>query len=669
MIEQRINELIEIINKASYEYYVLDNPTITDQEYDDYYSELLSLEEKYPELKREDSPTNRVGGNALDKFEKVTHEKPMLSFDDIFNDEEIVAFDERIRKTITNPTYTIEPKMDGLSGSLIYKNGILVRAATRGDGVIGENITLNVKTIKTVPLKLTKEIDIEVRGEIYMSKKAFEKVNLEREKLGQNLFANPRNAAAGSVRQLDSKITAKRSLDFMAYFIPNPEEYGLKTQFESLEFLKDLGFMTNYKLNTIANNSEEIISSIKSLGEKRANLPYGIDGVVIKVNDLKDEEKLGYTSRVPRWGIAYKFPAEEVLTTLKEIKFTVGRTGKITPNAIFSPVHVDGSLVSKATLHNEDYCLQKDVRVNDIIVIRKAGDVIPEVVEVKFERRTESKEPFKMITACPMCNENLIKKDANHYCINENCPARNIENLIHYASRDAMNIEGFGDAIVEDFYNMGYLKKVHNFYSLDKYKDELMSLEGFGEKSIIKLLSSIEKSKSNSLERLLFALGIRHVGSKTAKILAKNYKNIDNLIKATYEELSEIPDIGDIIAKSIIDYFQTEDNLETIKKLKEFNVNMEYINDNYQEVEEFLGKTFVLTGSLTNITREEATSIIENFGGKVSGTVSSKTSVVIVGENAGSKYDKAISLGITTWNEEAFLEKIEEYKQGDKNGN
>ena len=661
-VQERIDELINIINKASYEYYVLDNPTITDQEYDDYYQELLSLEDKYPEYKREDSPTTRVGGNALDKFEKVTHEKPMLSFDDIFNDEEIASFDERIRKVIPNPTYTLEPKMDGLSGSLIYKNGILVRAATRGDGVTGENITLNVKTIKTVPLKLTKEIDIEVRGEIYMSKKAFEKINQEREKLGQNLFANPRNAAAGSVRQLDSKITAKRNLDFMAYFIPNPEDYGLKTQSESLAFLKELGFMINDKLNTVATSVEEMITTIKKLGEKRPNLPYGIDGVVIKVNDLKDEEKLGYTTRVPRWGIAYKFPAEEVLTTLKEIKFTVGRTGKITPNAIFSPVHVDGSLVSKATLHNEDYCIGKDIRIGDVIVIRKAGDVIPEVVEVKFERRTYDSIPFKMIDTCPMCNEKLIKKDANHFCINENCPARHIENLIHYASRDAMNIEGFGDAIIEDFYNMGYLKKVYNFYNLDKYKDELMTLEGFGEKSIIKLLSSIEKSKDNSLERLLFALGIRHVGSKTAKVLAKNYKNIDSLMKSTYEELSEIPDIGDIIAKSIIEYFQNEENIETINKLKEYGINMEYINNNYQEIEEFLGKTFVLTGTLNNITREEASTIIENLGGKVSGSVSSKTSAVIVGTSPGSKYTKAVSLGIPIWEEETFLEKIEEYK-------
>ncbi len=658
MIEARMDELIKIINKASYEYYVLDNPTITDQEYDDYYMELLSLEKKYPELKRADSPTNRVGGNALDKFEKVTHEKPMLSFDDIFNGEEIMAFDERVRKVIPNPVYTLEPKMDGLSGSLIYKNGVLERAATRGDGITGENITLNVKTIKTVPLRLTKDIDIEVRGEIYMSKKSFEKANLEREAMGEAPFANPRNAAAGSVRQLDSKITAKRNLDFMAYFIPNPEDYNLKTQSESLAFLKELGFLTNDKLNTTVSNLTDMEKKIADMHNKRKSLPFAIDGVVIKVDNLKDEEKLGYTTRVPRWGIAYKFPAEEVLTTLKEIKFTVGRTGKITPNAIFSPVHVDGSLVSKATLHNEDFCLEKDIRKGDVIVVRKAGDVIPEVVEVKFERRKEELPPFKMITNCPMCDTPLIKKDANYFCPNNSCPARHIENLIHYASRDAMNIDGFGDNIVEDFYNMGYLKTPADFYHLDKYKEELMSLEGFGEKSIIKLLASIENSKSNSLERLLFALGIRHVGAKTAKILARNYKNIDALMNATYEELSNINDIGDIIAKSIIDYFHDEDNINLINKLKENNLNTEYINNNYHESEEFVGKTFVLTGTLINTTREEATAIIENLGGKVSGSVSTKTSAVILGENPGSKYTKALSLNIPIWNEEEFLQKV-----------
>ena len=605
MIENRINELIQIINQASYEYYVLDQPTITDQEYDDYYKELLSLEEKYPEYKKEDSPTSRVGGEILDKFVKVTHNNPMLSFDDIFNEEEIIEFDERIRKTIKNPTYTVEPKMDGLSGSLIYKKGVLVRAATRGDGITGEDITLNVRTIKSVPLRLFQDIDIEVRGEIYMSKSSFEKANQEREQNKEPLFANPRNAAAGSVRQLDSKIAASRNLDFMAYFLPNPEEYGIQTQAEALEFLKMLGFVTNYKFNIVASNVKQIIKHIQKLEQQRPNLPYEIDGVVLKVNSLEQEKKLGYTSRVPRWGIAYKFPAIEVLTTLKEIKFTVGRTGKITPNAIFSPVHVAGSLITKATLHNEEYCIQKDVRIHDIISIRKAGDVIPEVVEVKIERRKENSVPFEMICECPICKTPLIKKEANHYCPNIHCPARHIEGLIHFVSRDAMNIEGFGERIIEDFYNLGYLKTFTDFYHLDIYQEELMKLEGFGSKSILNLLESIEASKNNSLERVIFALGIRYVGKKTAKILASYYHTMDHLMQVTYDELVAIENIGEMIAGSVVQYFQEEKNKVEIQKLKELGLCMEYKETKVNLDEVFSNKTFVLTGTLEQMTREE----------------------------------------------------------------
>ena len=661
-IRNRMNELIEIINKASIEYYVNDNPSITDQEYDDYYSELLRLEEEYPELKREDSPTIRVGGEALSKFEKVEHKTPMLSFDDIFNEDEIIAFDERIRKSINNPTYTVEPKMDGLSGSLIYEKGLLVRVATRGNGLVGENITANGKTIKSIPLRLKKDIDIEVRGEIYMSKASFEKANKEREVNGEALFANPRNTAAGSVRQLDSKITAKRNLDFMAYFIPNPKDYGIKTQDESLKFLRELGFVTNYKLNTIASNAEEIIRDIKLLGEIRKSLPYEIDGVVLKVNNLEDEDRLGYTARVPRWGIAYKFPAEEVLTTLKEIKFTVGRTGKITPNAIFSPVHVAGSLISKATLHNEDYCITKDVRVGDTISIRKAGDVIPEVVRVLKERRNGTEKEFQMLEYCPICHTKIVRKDteADYYCPNEMCPARKIENIIHFASREAMNIDGLGESIIEDLYNENFIINITDIYDIDKYEEELMNLEGYGKKKIDNLKSAIKNSKNNSLERLIFGLGIRNVGAKTAKVLAKYYKTLDNLMNASYEELVNISDIGDIIAKSIINYFSNEDNKNIITKLKQLGVNTTYINNSgYEEKDEFKGKTFVLTGSLVNITRDKASEIIESLGGKVSSSVSSKTSVVVVGDSPGSKYDKALALGIPIWQEDEFLDKIE----------
>ena len=653
-MKERMDELIDYINKASYEYYVLDNPTITDQEYDDYYNELLSIEEKYPELKREDSPTNRVGGAVLDKFEKVTHDHPMLSFDDIFNEEEIILFDERIKKVVSTAHYTLEPKMDGLSGSLIYKKGVLVRGATRGDGVTGEDITTNIKTIKSVPLRLTEDIDIEVRGEIYMSKKSFLEANREKVKNGEKEFANPRNAAAGSIRQLDSKVAAKRNLDFMAYFIPNPEDYGIKTQKESLEFLRKLGFVTNYKLNGYAKNVKDITNYINSLSEKRDNLPFEIDGVVLKVDNLEDEKRLGFTSRVPRWGIAYKFPAKEVLTTLKEIKFTVGRTGKITPNAIFSPVHVSGSLVSKATLHNSDYCIDKDVRVGDTISIRKAGDVIPEVVEVKLDRRKEDSVPFKMIGNCPMCNSVLVRKDANHYCKNEHCPSRKIESLIHFSSRDAMYIEGFGESIVEDFYNLGYLKNIDDFYTLDKYKDELMLLEGFGEKSISKLLESASNSKKNSLERLLFGLGIRYVGKKTAKILSKYYKTMDNLIKADFDELKSINDIGDVIAKSIVDYFSDEKNINLINRLKDLNLNMRYLGEEVNTSNENInGKTFVITGTLSR-PRDEIKEEIEGLGGNVTGSVTKKTDYVIAGEKAGSKLTKANELGISVLTEEEY---------------
>ena len=661
-IRNRMNELIEIINKASIEYYVNDNPSITDQEYDDYYSELLRLEEEYPNLKKEESPTSRVGGKVLDKFEKVSHKSPMLSFDDIFNDEEIMAFDERIKKTIANPVYTVEPKMDGLSGSLIYEKGVLVRAATRGDGLVGENITTNAKTIKSIPLKLNKDIDIEVRGEIYMSKSSFNKVNKEREEKGEALFANPRNAAAGSVRQLDSKVTAKRGLDFMAYFIPNPRDYNIKTQEESLKFLRELGFVTNYKLNTVASSANEIIKDIEVLAKKREGLPYEIDGVVLKVNSLDDEERLGYTARVPRWGIAYKFPAEEVLTTLKEIKFTVGRTGKITPNAIFSPVHVAGSLVSRATLHNEDYCKSKDIRVGDIISIRKAGDVIPEVVRVLKERRLGELPPFKMLDKCPICDTEIIRneKEADYYCPNMKCPARKIENLIHFASRNAMNIDGMGEAILEELYNEGFITDITDIYDIDKYEEELINLNGYGKKKIDNLKKATINSKSNSLERLLFGLGIRNVGAKTAKILAKYYKNIDNIMSASIEELTNINEVGPIIAKSVYEYFNNEENIKLIDKLKEIGINMNYINNSdYEEKDEFMGKTFVLTGTLVSITRDKASEIIESLGGKVSSSVSKKTSAVIVGDSPGSKYDKAIELGIPIWQEEEFIQKIE----------
>ena len=659
-VKKRIDELIKIINKANYDYYIDNISNITDQEYDRYMQELMMLENTYPELKREDSPTVRVGSKVLDKFEKVTHEIPMLSLGNVFNEEEVRSFDEKVRKEVDNPKYVCELKIDGLSVSAIYKDGILVRGATRGDGVTGENITNNVKTIKSLPLTLTEKVDIEVRGEIYMSKKAFHEINKKREKNNEPLFQNPRNAASGSVRQLDSKITAKRKLDCIIYHLPNPLDYNIYTHYDALEYMRKLGCPVSDN-NVIANNVDEVIDYINKWTELRPTLPYEIDGIVIKVNDINDQNKLGFTARTPKWAVAYKFPATEVTTRLIDIIFTVGRTGKITPNAVLEPVKVAGSTIARATLHNEDNVLVKDIRKGDIVVIRKAGDVIPEVVRSIKERRTGSEERFRMIDTCPICHTKLIRKDteADYFCPNIECDARNIENLIHYAERDAMNIEGLGESAIEDLYNEGFLKSITDIYHLEKYEKELLLLEGYGLKKINNLKEAILKSKDNSLERLLFGLGIRQVGNKTAKLLARQYKNIDNIINATFEELNSINDIGPIIAKNIVEYFKEEDNIKLINDLKELGINMTYIsNNNYTESDEFLNKTFVLTGTLNNITREKATEIIESLGGKVSSSVSKKTSAVILGDNPGSKYDKAVSLNIPIWEEDEFLEKI-----------
>ena len=658
MIEKRMDELIEIINKASIEYYTNDNPTITDQEYDDYYHELEKLENEYPELVREDSPTKRVGGRVIDEFTKVEHKVPMMSLGDIFSEEEVIEFDKRIKKTIKNPTYVCELKIDGLSVSLIYENGKLVRGATRGNGTVGEDITHNVLTIKSIPMTISKKIDIEVRGEIYMPKKSFDKLNEEREKNGQNLFANPRNAAAGSVRQLDSKVAAKRNLSTFIYHLPEPEKFNIKNHSDALEFMKELGFVVNSNIK-VCQNIKEVIDYINEWTTSRSSLPYEIDGIVIKVNNLDEQKELGYTSRTPKWAIAYKFPAEEVLTKLKDIEFCVGRTGKITPRADLDPVHLAGSVIRSVTLHNEDYIKEKDIMINDTIVLHKAGDVIPEVVRVEKSRRTGNEIPFKMIDNCPICGTKLIKKEkeANYFCPNEYCDARNIEGLIHFSSRPTMNIEGFGENIVEDFYNMGYLKRVPDYYKLYKKKQELKELEGFGEKSINNLLDNIEKSKSNSLEFLLFALGIRYIGKKTAKILASNYQNIDNLMNASYEELVQIKDIGDVIADSVYKFFKEESNIKIINELKELGLNMNYLGT-LKKDDKFSDKTFVLTGTLSKLTRDEATTEIENRGGKVTSSVTKKTDVVIVGENPGSKYTKAQELNIPIWSEEQLLSNL-----------
>lgn len=652
-MKERIDELVTILNEANYNYHVLDNPTITDQEYDSLFRELQILEEKNPSLVRSDSPTHRVGGVVLDSFKKVTHKIPMMSLGDIFNEDEVRQFDARIKKEGINPTYVCELKIDGLSVSLHYEKGKLVTAATRGNGTIGEDITNNVKTIKTVPLTLKEEIDIEVRGEIYMSKETLKKLNEERKAKNQPLLQNCRNAAAGSIRQLDSKVCASRKLDCWIYHLPNPEDYGIKTHWEALEFMKKLGFKTNPN-NLLVTDVEGIIDYIHYKGKERPNLSYDIDGVVVKVNNLEEQKKLGFTAHHPKWAIAYKFPAEEVLTKLKDIIFTVGRTGQITPNAVLEPVIVAGSTISRATLHNEDYVKAKGLKIGDIISIHKAGDVIPEVGEVKLDRRTGNEKDFEMITRCPMCNEPIFKKEGqvDYFCINPHCPARHIEGLCHFVSRKAMNIDGLGDRIIEDFYNLKYIKDITDIYKLGCFRDELTELEGYGNKSIDNLLEAIENSKENSLERLLFGLGIPNVGEKTSKILAARYETLDNLMNATFEELNQIPDIGEIIAKSIIDFFQNEKNRDIIEELKELKVGMEYTGPKVVINENFNGKTFVITGTLTKYTRDEVEEKIENLGGKTSSSVSKKTSAVIVGENPGSKYTKAVELGIPIWNEE-----------------
>ena len=659
-IEKRIKELVSIINEANYNYHVLDNPTITDQEYDKYLEELYKLEEKYPELVQEDSPTKKIGGEVLDKFLKVTHEKPMMSLSDVFNEDEIVLFDSRIRKEGVNPKYVCELKIDGLSVSLLYKKGVFTRAATRGNGIVGEDITNNVRTIKTVPMRIKENIDIEVRGEIFMSKKTLEELNKKREENGEPLFKNCRNAAAGSIRQLDSSITKSRNLEVFIYHLPNPEDYGIKTHLEALKYMEKLGFRTNRQNNKLVNNIDEVLSYIKEKGEIRDSLPYDIDGVVIKLNDLVDQQKVGYTMRYPKWATAYKFPAEISYTKLVDIKFTVGRTGQVTPNAILEPVNVMGSTISKTTLHNEDFVLSKEIKIGDIVGIKKAGDVIPEVVCVLKERRTGLEKDFVMTKTCPICGSSLVKheNESAYYCENKYCDRRKIESLIHFASREAMNITGFGERIIEDFYNFGYIKSILDFYHLDKISEELETLEGFGKKSIDNLLTEIENSKHNSLERLIFGLGIRYVGKKTAKILAKYYKNIDNLFNANYDELEAINDVGVKIANSVYEYIQNDENKRLIDNLKILGLNMEYLG-NDQEKEEFSNKTFVITGTLST-SRDEIREHIESLGGKVSDSVSKKTDYLILGENPGSKYDKALKLGVKIIKEEELNEMFEE---------
>lgn len=660
----RIDELCSLLNKYNYEYYILDKPSVSDAEYDRLMQELIYLEEKYPEYQKKDSPTLRVGSAVASSFPKVEHKLPMLSLGNVFNEDEIIKFDERIRKEGFNPSYICELKIDGLAISLIYENGVLVKGVTRGDGQTGEDITNNVRTIHTIPLKLKENISIEVRGEIYIEKKELERINKERAKDNLEPYQNCRNLASGSVRQLDSKVTASRRLNNFIYHLPNPLEYEIYRHSEVLSAFEKLGFHVNphYKK---CDSIKEVIEYIEEMTKKREELTYDIDGIVIKVNDIRMQEELGYTAKSPKWATAYKFPATKVTTRLKDIIFTVGRTGKVTPNAVLEPVRVAGSTISRATLHNEDFIKEKDIRIGDIVVIQKAGDVIPEVVEVVEERREEVLKDFYMIKNCPVCNTPLIRKDeeANHYCPNQTCPARKIEKLIHFVSRKAMNIDGLGERIIEDFYNFNYISDFVSIYDLINKKEELKELEGFGEKSINNILDAIENSKKNSLERLLFGLGIRHFGEKSAKIIAQKYKNIDEIINAKYEDLIEIHDVGEIMAKSLYDYFKDESNLSLIKRLKEHGINMTYKSEDLIEDETFKDKKFVITGTLSFASRDQIKKEIQRRGGTITDSVSSKTDVVIVGENPGSKYDKAKKLNIKIWEEEKIKKELEKNEE------
>ena len=660
-MKERIKELVSILNKANEEYYLNDNPFLTDNEYDSLLNELFKLEKSYPEYRLKDSPTQKVGTEVISEFKKVAHNTPMFSLANVFNEEEVRDFCNKIKKEFPTVTYVCELKMDGLAVSLNYEKGVFKKAATRGDGVVGEDITHNVKTIKSLPLRLKKDIDLEVRGEIYMSKESFDKCNLQRQHDGQSLFQNPRNAAAGSIRQLDSKIAKERDLDIFLYHLPNT---SFKTHYESIQYLSELGLPTNSNIK-LANNESEILDYINYWTKYRPNLPYEIDGIVIKVNDIAMQNELGFTAKYPKWATAYKFPAEEVITRLTDIVFTVGRTGQITPNAVLDPVKVAGSTIKRATLHNLEFIKAKDLRIGDYVYLHKAGDVITEVVGPVINRRNGNEQILQMITNCPICNTRLVKSTSqiDYFCPNESCPARNVEALIHFVSRNAMNIDGLGDSIMEDFYNMGIIKNFTDIYELKNKKYELIELEGFGTKSVENLLRSIEDSKNNSLERLLFALGIPGIGAKNAKVLAKKYGNIDNLMNASIEELQAIPDIGLILATNISVYFDNPANRIIISELKNLGINMSYHGELIEDSLYFGNKKFVLTGTLSFIKRDNLKNIIEKYNGQVSNSVSSKTDVVIAGVDPGSKYTKAVELNIEIWNEKKIKNILDEINE------
>jgi len=660
--EQRVIELNEQLRGYGHAYYVLDKPAVPDSVYDQLLHELIELETLYPDLIFPDSPTQRVGGTPISGFEKVTHDQPMLSLSNVFNEQDIRDFDKRVRNGAgENIQYVCELKIDGLAVSLIYENGQFLRGATRGDGRIGEDITANLRTVRTIPLKIKESVSLEVRGEVFMPKKSFHNLNGERGERGEELFANPRNAAAGSLRQLDPKIAASRNLDVFIYALGGDgQNYGLSEHEETLQYIEALGFKTNNE-REVCNSVEEVLAYIEKWSAERSSLAYEIDGIVIKVNSYLHQQELGFTAKSPKWATAYKFPAEEVMTTVRDIELSVGRTGVVTPTAILDPVSVAGTTVQRASLHNEDLIKEKDIRIGDRVIIRKAGDIIPEVVSALIEQRTGEEEPFSMPENCPACDSELIRIEGEVAlrCVNPQCPAQITEGIIHFVSRNAMNIDGLGEKVVEQLYREGLIADISDLYKLTK--EQLLTLDRMGEKSASNLIAAIDASRSNSMEKLLFGLGIRHVGERGARILSEHYGSMEKLMKASKEELIEIHEIGEKMADSIVSYFETEEVQQLMERLAAADVNLTYTGTRIRVeagANSFAGKKIVLTGKLEQLTRGEAQARIEALGGTVSGSVSKKTDLVIAGEEAGSKLAKAMELKVDVWDEERLLEEL-----------
>lgn len=661
-LSKRVKVLHELLHQYNYEYHVKDNPSVPDSEYDKLLHELIDIETQHPELKTADSPTVRVGGEAQSSFEKVRHETPMLSLSNAFNEDDLRRFDQRVREAVGEVSYMCELKIDGLAVSLKYENGRLVQGLTRGDGTTGEDITENLKTIHAIPLTLKQPISFEVRGEAYMPRKSFMKLNEEKEKKGEAPFANPRNAAAGSLRQLDPKLAAARKLDIFLYSINDFTELDATSQSEALTELDELGFKTNPE-RIVAKTIDDVLDYIAHWTTSRDALSYDIDGIVIKVNAIEHQEEMGFTQKSPRWAIAYKFPAEEVVTTLLDIELSIGRTGVVTPTAVLEPVHVAGTTVSRASLHNEDLIHERDIRIGDEVVVKKAGDIIPEVVRVILDRRPENTEKYHMPTHCPSCGHELVRIEGEVAlrCINPKCQAQLIEGLKHFVSRQAMNIDGLGTKIIEQLYAHELIKDVADIFYLKK--EDLLPLERMGEKKVDNLMQAIENAKSQSLEHLLFGLGIRHLGVKASRVLAEKYETMDRLMQVTENELVEIYDVGEKLAQSFVTYMGNEDIRTLIDKLETQQVNMSYTGQKTSQIEghpEFQGKTIVLTGKLEQMTRNEASEWLQRQGAKVTSSVTKSTDLVIAGKDAGSKLTKATSLGTTIWNEQEFVDKQKE---------